>query len=205
MHCSEPPCVEVCPTGASHVLEDGTVVVDYEACINCGSCITVCPYDARVVNKTRNNYFHSDEQAPYEAYGEQRVNVVEKCNFCYKRMEEDLLPACVVNCPGNARYFGDLEDSESDVAKRLAWGDAIQIDDTAFYYAPVTGMPESELPFAAETASAATTTDDGGDGKGGISPVAATVGVAAVAAVGAGIGIGVKKARKGTVEEDDNE
>ena len=32
MHCKEAPCVNVCPTGASHRREDGIVIVDYDKC-----------------------------------------------------------------------------------------------------------------------------------------------------------------------------
>lgn len=202
MHCAEPPCADVCPTGASQIMGDGVVVMDYDACINCGSCVKVCPYDARVLNKTRTNYFYTEDQAPYEAYGEQRVNVVEKCDFCYHRTTEGLPTACVLNCPGGARYFGDLDDPESDVSKRLAWGDAVQIDNTAFYFVPVNGMPESAYPTAAAMGAAQVSEEEN---EGGISPVAATVGVAAVAAVAAGIGVGVKNAKKSSVEVSEDE
>ena len=195
MHCPDAPCAEVCPTGASMVMADGVVVMDYEACINCGSCVKACPYGARVVNKTRTNYFGVEQQAPYEAYGEQRVNVVEKCDFCYDRTQQGLPTACVLNCPGGARYFGDLEDPESDVSKRIAWGDTYQIDDTSFYYVPVNGMPETAYPNSAFFL-AAEDERQGQTDEGGLSPIAVTVGVVAVAAVAAGIGVGVKKANK---------
>lgn len=199
MHCVEPPCAEVCPTGASKIMEDGVVVMDYEACINCGSCIKACPYGARILNKTRTNYFFQEQQAPYEAYGEQRVNVVEKCDFCDHRVAKGLKPSCTVNCPGIARYFGDLEDPESDVSKRIAWGDAVRIGETSFYYTPVNGMPDSAYPSAAAIAAAKEAGDDNQDNV--ISPVAVTVGAVAVAAVAAGVGVGVKKAKKSDASE----
>lgn len=198
MHCEEPPCAEVCPTGASIVMDDGVVVMEYDACINCGSCVKACPYDARILNKTRTNYFFEEEQAPYEAYGEQRVNVVEKCDFCDHRRDDDLKPACVINCPGMARYFGDLEDPESDISKRIAWGDAVQIDDTSFYYIPVNGMPDSAYPTASnlETLNAEKDSDDGI-----ITIVSVAASAVAVAAVATGIGVGVKKARENVSPE----
>ena len=148
MHCEDAPCVVVCPAGASIQRDDGVVVVDYKTCIGCQLCIPACPYGARVLNDVTENYFGAEEQAPSEAYGEQRTNVVEKCIFCIDRVEEGLKPACVLNCPAKARYFGDLDDPESDISKRLAQGDAVRIDRTSFYYVPADGMPLESLPFA---------------------------------------------------------
>lgn len=202
MQCEEPPCVDVCPTGAGMVKADGVTVMDYAACINCGSCIKACPYDARKLNKTRTNYFLGENQAPYEAYGEQRVNVVEKCDFCDHRVAEGLKPACVINCPGIARYFGDLDDPESDISKRIAWGDAVRIGDTSFYYTPVNGMPDSAYPTAGAIAAAAAAHTEEKEGQdNAVNPVAVTVGAVAVAAVAAGVGVGVKKARKSDSSE----
>lgn len=148
MHCSDAPCESVCPVGATITLDDGTVVVDYEQCIGCQLCVDACPYDARVLATGDAHYFDAAEAAPYEAYGEQRGEVVEKCSFCHDRVDEGLQPACVVNCPAKARYFGDLDDPESDISKRLAWGDAVQVDNTSFYYVPAQGMPLDMLPGA---------------------------------------------------------
>ena len=190
MHCENPECVSVCPTGASQKLDDGVVIVDYDACITCGYCMSACPYGARVLNEGKGNYFGEYAQAPYEAYGVQRSRVVEKCIFCRERAEEGLPVACVLNCPAHARFFGDLDDPESDVSKRIAQGDAVRVDETSFYYVPMNGMDESLLPTAASGAYA-----ESSKAAPGIDPVAATIGVAAVAAVGVGVGVGVKKSK----------
>jgi len=97
--CDNPSCVSVCPVGATYKREDGVVVVDYSKCIGCGYCIQACPYGARYKN-------------PY-------LGTVDKCDFCSHRLEQGLLPACVVNCMGRARIFGDLNDPESPVSKVL--------------------------------------------------------------------------------------
>lgn len=200
MHCSEPPCVDVCPTGASVQLEDGVVTVDYEACINCGSCYDVCPYEARIPNKVRVNYFNAKEPAPYEAYGKQRSAVVEKCDFCHSRVEKGNKPACVLNCPGGARYFGDLNDPDSDVSKRIAWGDAVRVDDTSFYYVPFSTMPAEAIPSKAYFAARS----EQKEASSSATAVAAGVGAVAVAAAAAGIGIGVKKAKESIPAEVKN-
>lgn len=86
--CANPPCVQVCPVGATFQTKDGVVLVDEKRCIGCRYCIQACPYGARYLNpKTR---------------------TADKCTFCYHRITNDLLPACVEVCPTEARIFGDL-------------------------------------------------------------------------------------------------
>jgi len=98
-HCSEAPCVNACPTGASHYYEPGGIVlVDHEKCIGCKACIAACPYDARFVHP--------------EGY-------VDKCTFCVHRVKEGLDPACVSVCPTHCMHFGDLDDPESEIVKLL--------------------------------------------------------------------------------------
>ncbi len=138
MHCEDAPCVKVCPTGASYVREDGIVMVDYDQCINCGSCLHACPFGADVQNDVEGNFFDTAEQAPYEAEGIQRTQVVEKCIFCAGRVDAGLQPACVQNCPGNARVFGDLDDPESPISAFLAKDGVVRVGDTHFYYVPWT-------------------------------------------------------------------
>jgi len=99
--CSEPSCVDVCPTGATFKREeDGIVVVDADKCIGCKYCIQACPYDARYVNP--------------------ETGTVDKCDFCLHRVSQGLVPSCVNTCEGHARIFGDINDPESEVYKLLA-------------------------------------------------------------------------------------
>ncbi len=98
-HCSNPPCVYCCPTGASHVHDlGGVVLVEHNVCIGCKACIASCPYDAR--------FIHPDGYA-------------DKCTFCIHRVEKGLDPACVSVCPTHCMSFGDLEDPNSDVTRLL--------------------------------------------------------------------------------------
>ncbi len=100
MHCENPPCVEVCVSGATYKdPENGLVLVDQEACIGCGFCVSACPYGARYINERR--------------------GVVDKCNGCLQRLEVGLQPACVATCVGNSRLFGDLNDPASEAALAL--------------------------------------------------------------------------------------
>ena len=154
VQCEKPACVDACPTGASVRRDDGITVIDYEKCIACGLCLAACPYGARKLNRTSENMFGADVPAPYESYGVQRELVAEKCIFCEARLAEGKQPACVVNCPGRARYFGDLDDPESPVSKFIAGDEAVlRVDETSFYYRPVDGMPLDALPSNAPASS----------------------------------------------------
>ncbi len=100
LHCEEPACVTVCPTGASYKrAEDGIVLVNEAICIGCKLCSWACPYGARE--------FDADD------------GVMKKCTLCIDRIynehlaPEDRQPACVMVCPVSARHFGDLGDPQS--------------------------------------------------------------------------------------------
>ncbi len=96
-HCANPPCVQVCPVGATFSTEDGAVLVDKERCIGCRYCIQACPYGAR--------YLHP------------QTKTADKCTFCYHRVVKGLLPACVEVCPTQARIFGDLKSKASQLVR----------------------------------------------------------------------------------------
>lgn len=95
--CDNPPCVQVCPVGATYQTLDGVVLIDRSWCIGCGYCIMACPYGVR--------FFHPV------------YKVAEKCNFCYHRITKGMKTACVQACPFNARQIGNLKDPEDPVTK----------------------------------------------------------------------------------------
>lgn len=106
LHCENPPCVPVCPTGASYQTQEGLVLVDPKKCIACAACIAACPYDAR--------YLHP-------------AGYVSKCTFCAHRIEQGRLPACVETCPTFCRTFGDLDDPESPVSRALKEAERVDV------------------------------------------------------------------------------
>jgi molybdopterin-containing oxidoreductase family iron-sulfur binding subunit len=123
MHCENPPCVMVCPVGATYVDEEGLVRMNYDRCIGCRYCTPRYPAD----DDDRLNYLNPNVPR-------RPVGVVEKCSFCIHRLELAkreaaargreltdahvvLLPACNQACPASARYFGDLDDPESTVSR----------------------------------------------------------------------------------------
>jgi molybdopterin-containing oxidoreductase family iron-sulfur binding subunit len=116
-HCTDPPCVRVCPTQATFKRPDGVVMMDMHRCIGCRFCMAGCPFGARS--------FNFREPLPYlkqenPEYPRRERGVVEKCTFCDERLAIGKLPACVEACKCGALTFGDLEDHNSAVRKLLA-------------------------------------------------------------------------------------
>ena len=122
MHCEEPSCMEVCPTGATQKTADGIVIVEQDKCMGCKYCIMACPYGARYSVEKWESYFPEGlPLSPYEEKARQAweeksgVGVATKCDFCLDRISEGLEPSCVAACPANARTFGDLDDPDSEI------------------------------------------------------------------------------------------
>jgi len=114
-HCEHPPCVDVCPTGASFRRDDGVVLVDKHICIGCRYCVMACPFGAR-------SFVHevTTGQKPDVPRGK---GTVEACTLCVHRIDRDETPACVEACAkdgGKALVFGDLRDPASEIHRRLA-------------------------------------------------------------------------------------
>ena len=119
-HCDEAPCVQVCPVSATYRREDGIVMMDYERCIGCRYCLVACPYNLRVFNwetpaqiPANENGFHVGAQ---EKRSPRPKGVAEKCDFCFQRVDDGLQPFCIEVCPARARFFGDLNDPQSEVS-----------------------------------------------------------------------------------------
>ena len=115
--CADPPCVKVCPVGATWQEPDGITVIDYDWCIGCRYCMAACPYWAR-----RFNWSAPEVPVPevntnqhYLGNRARKVGVVEKCTFCIHRTRQGRLPACAEACPTGARVFGNLLDPDSEI------------------------------------------------------------------------------------------
>ena len=96
-HCTDAPCINICPTKALYKRKDGIVDFDGDRCIGCKSCMQGCPYDA--------------------IYIDENTNTAAKCNFCAHRVDNDLEPACVVVCPTHSIWVGDLDDPNSGISQ----------------------------------------------------------------------------------------
>ena len=127
-HCTNPPCVRVCPTQATWKREeDGIVMMDMHRCIGCRYCMAACPYGSRSFNwKDPREFVDTDAQGNfYSEFPTRTRGVVEKCNFCAERLRDGLQPACVEaanQVPGGegALTFGNLADSGSEVNRVLS-------------------------------------------------------------------------------------
>lgn len=142
MHCEEPPCVKVCPVGATYQDEEGLIRQNYVRCIGCRLCTVGCPYGVRYFNWYAPEWEEGMERhlTPDRVEGKGSLEgpairpkgVVEKCTFCVHRLfkareraaaegrdfrPDDYVPACVQTCTGKARFFGDLENPDSTVSK----------------------------------------------------------------------------------------
>jgi Fe-S-cluster-containing dehydrogenase component len=103
-HCANPPCVRICPVTAMYQRDDGIVEFDPSICIGCKSCMQACPYDS--------------------IYLDPETNTAAKCTFCAHRLDVGLEPACVVVCPEHAILAGDLNDSASEISRKLSTAQA---------------------------------------------------------------------------------
>lgn len=133
MHCTEPPCMEVCPTTATYKRDDGLVGIDYNKCIGCSYCIMACPYDARDMLYNELKAYLDQGAMPNEVERAQpeRNGVAQKCTYCADRIDygkennltpgidPEATPGCVNSCIGGALIFGDLDDKDSNVSTLL--------------------------------------------------------------------------------------
>jgi phenylacetyl-CoA:acceptor oxidoreductase subunit 1 len=127
-HCAEPPCVPVCPSGATKQRADGLVTMDYDTCIGCGYCAVACPYQARSIVHDRAWYYGAPSRQEEAVFHGERIGVANKCSFCIERIDEaaenglvpgidpEVTPACAASCIAQAINFGDLHDPGSDVS-----------------------------------------------------------------------------------------
>lgn len=132
MHCQKPPCVKVCPVGATYLNPEGIVAQVYTRCIGCRYCTNNCPYTLKYFNYSKPRWPEEMKNYLNPDVSKRQVGVVEKCSFCHHRLqkakekarkenrplkEEDYVPACVQTCPTGTINFGDLGDPTSTVTQ----------------------------------------------------------------------------------------
>lgn len=108
--CDNPPCVKVCPVGATYKRTDGIVLIDNERCIGCRFCMAACPYSARVFNWGEPPGENQNEPYSPETSKPSKIGTVGKCDFCPDMLRKNKLPHCVTKCPNGVIYFGDEND-----------------------------------------------------------------------------------------------
>ncbi len=140
-HCAEPPCVPVCPTGATAQRDDGLVTMDHDLCIGCAYCAVACPYQARTIVHDDTHYFDNKTRQEIQTSHPERIGTAQKCTFCIDRVDEaeagglnpgtdlPVTPACAASCIAQAITFGDFNDPESTVAQHVRERQTFQIND----------------------------------------------------------------------------
>jgi molybdopterin-containing oxidoreductase family iron-sulfur binding subunit len=143
-HCNNAPCVKVCPVAALRKREDGIVFLDWSRCIGCRYCLVACPYGIPAFN------WHPPIQAPETSQVKignvnvpvRPVGVAEKCTFCFQRVDVgNFTPKCIEVCPAGARFFGDLDDPNSEVSQLIQTKPVLRLreelgTDPSVYYVP---------------------------------------------------------------------
>lgn len=110
--CQNPPCVNVCPVGATFSAPEGTVLIDQQRCIGCRLCMEACPYDRRFFNWAEPPQPTEAMLMKYEVEHQSPAikGTVMKCDFCPDMARAGKLPFCVQACPNNVIFYGDLEE-----------------------------------------------------------------------------------------------
>lgn len=145
LHCNNPPCVKVCPVGATFKRTDGIVLIDNTRCIGCKFCMAACPYSSRVFNWEEPRLPGKASDKPYspETSVPARIGTVSKCDFCPDMVRKGELPSCVTSCPNGVFYYGDKnEDAVTNGTETVRFSEMIR-DKAAYRFMEELGTEPS--------------------------------------------------------------
>lgn len=132
-HCAEPACLTACGAGAITKNSKGIVTVNRNKCISLKLCITACPFAAPKIA--------SDRQEPEKRGTWQIDHPMQKCKYCWERVNDGEMPICVQACPIRALDFGDIDDL------MRKYPDAVRLSPTEFPYAYVNNTNDTKPSF----------------------------------------------------------
>jgi len=162
MNCANPPCLEACPTGATHKRPDGIVEIKADLCMGCGYCVLACPYRARTISD-------GSRRDALDLNVRKKTGTCTKCNFCLERVESGLgkalipgrdpeaTPVCVLACSAGALSFGNLNDPGSKISKLLKENKALRLQEelgtlpSVFYIPSAPEAKKMRAPLIAPT------------------------------------------------------
>ncbi|MBI4340333.1 MAG: 4Fe-4S dicluster domain-containing protein [Chloroflexi bacterium] len=136
MQCQNPPCVNVCPVGATWSTPEGIVLINQERCIGCRLCMAACPYERRF-------FTWGEPPVPVESHFVQyspehqipmKRGVVYKCDFCPEMLRAGRLPYCAQACPGKAIYYADLEEDVATNGEEVVQLSRLLTENAAYRY-----------------------------------------------------------------------
>ena len=129
-HCAKPACVSACPTGATFQRDNGIVAINKDDCIGCRACIQACPYNVRTLLEDEPEYVVEFPLGDWDA-PVHKANTIEKCTFCENRIARGEVPACMELCPARARFWGDLDDPDSEISRLISTRDYELLDEAS--------------------------------------------------------------------------
>lgn len=146
MHCTNPPCVKLCPWGAARQLKNGISRIDSTICLGGSKCRAVCPW--KIPQRQTGTGLYLDLMPAFAGNG-----VMFKCDRCYHRVARGLTPACIEACPEGVQTIGPRNEMLEKARARSAeingfiYGEKENGGTNTFYVSPV---PFDELNRAIE-------------------------------------------------------
>ena len=132
-HCEEPACLTACAANAITKTDKGIVIVDRNKCQALKACITACPFAAP--------HIADDLQEPKKGENWVVDHPMQKCKYCWERIEDGNSPVCVSACPVRALDYGDIDDLQRK------YPDAVRMNPTDFPYAYVNNTNDTKPSF----------------------------------------------------------
>ena len=106
MHCTDAPCVAVCPVDCFYKTAEGVVLHSKDLCIGCGYCFYACPFGAPQYPQVGN----------FGSRGK-----MDKCTFCAGGPEDDMTPAEYSNTAPTAWPRASCRSAPRCARPRRCW------------------------------------------------------------------------------------